>query len=87
LYQPVLALGFADTQDVGIVRRVTRNEKSGLKELGNDRFESSEGRRWEGILGDIDKCAGIFKRDDNWLMMFGHPRMVSVPNLGIDGRM
>jgi hypothetical protein len=58
-----------------------------LKEPGNDRFESFEGRRWEGILGDIDKCAGIFKRDDNWLMMFGHPRMVSVPNLGIDGRM
>jgi hypothetical protein len=78
LYQPVLALGFADTQDVGIVRRVTRNEKSGLKELGNDRFESSEGRRWEGILGDINKCGKVFKGDKNWLMMFGHLKMVGV---------
>jgi hypothetical protein len=42
-----LAIGFADTQDRCVVRRVGGGEKSGLKELGNNRFESSEGRRWE----------------------------------------
>jgi hypothetical protein len=33
LYQPVLAIGFVDPQDRGIVRRVSGNEKSSLKEL------------------------------------------------------
>jgi hypothetical protein len=50
LYQLVLAIGFRDTQDGGIVRRVSGNEKYGLKEMGNDRFESHEGWRQEGIL-------------------------------------
>jgi hypothetical protein len=81
----MLAIGFADTQNGGIVRRVSGNEKSSLKVLGNDRFESSEGRRREGILRDINKCGGVFKGGNNCLMMFGFPRMISVPNLSING--
>jgi hypothetical protein len=38
-----LATGFVDTQDGGVVRRVSRNEKSSLKEPGN-------GSLMEGLL-------------------------------------
>jgi hypothetical protein len=62
------------------LRRVSGKENSGLKEQGNDRFESSEGRRWEGILRDINKCGGVFEGNDSWLMMFSHLRMVNVPH-------
>jgi hypothetical protein len=81
----MLAIGFADTQNGGIVRRVSGNEKSSLKVLGNDRFESSEGRRREGILRDINKCGGVFKGNDNWVTVCGHLRMIRVPNLSING--